>query len=63
MIKNTVGSKIIRTVEIVHVKKLIPNAVLSNKYLSSHDLYRIYAVYKKHQTAKIGNENREKSQV
>ena len=29
----TVGSKIIRALEIVRVKKLIPNAVLWNKYL------------------------------
>ena len=35
---NTVGSKIIRALEISRVKKLMPNAVLMNKYLSSHDL-------------------------
>ena len=34
---NTVGSKIIRAFEISHVKKVIPNVVLLNKYLSSHD--------------------------
>ena len=37
-ISTTVGSKIIRALEIVRVKKFIFNAVLSNKYLSSHDL-------------------------
>ena len=35
---NTVGSKIIRALEIIRVKKLIHNIVLRNKYLSSHDL-------------------------
>ena len=35
---STAGSKIIRTFEIIRVKKLIPNAVLWNKYLSNHDL-------------------------
>ena len=34
----TVGSKIIRALEIGRVKKLIFNAILWNKYLSSHDL-------------------------
>ena len=36
--KLTVGSKIIRALEIVRVKKLIPNAVLWNKWLPRHDL-------------------------
>ena len=35
--KATVGRKIIRVLEIIRVKKLIPNVVLWNKYLSSHD--------------------------
>ena len=35
--KYTVGSKIILALEIIRVKKLIPNAVLGNKYLSSLD--------------------------
>ena len=30
---NTVGSKIIRTLEIIRVKNFIPNVVLRNKYL------------------------------
>ena len=34
----TVGSKIIRALEIIHVKKFVPNAVLWTKLLSSHDL-------------------------
>ena len=34
----TVGSKIIRTLEIARVKKFISHAVLRNKYLSSHEL-------------------------
>ena len=33
----TVDNKIIRAFEIIHVKKLIPNAILRNKYLSNHD--------------------------
>ena len=33
--ENTVGSKIIRVLEIILVKKLIPNAVLSSNYLSN----------------------------
>ena len=34
----TVGRKIIRELEIIPVKKLVPNAVLWNKYLSSNDI-------------------------
>ena len=34
----TVGGKIIRALEIVHVRKLIPNAVLWKKHISNHDL-------------------------
>ena len=34
-----VGSKIIRTLEIIRVKKFILNAVLWNKYLSSYYVY------------------------
>ena len=34
----TIGSKIIRTLKINRAKKLIRNAVLSNKYFSNHDL-------------------------
>ena len=34
----TVGRKINRALEISPVKKLIFNAILLNKYLSSHDL-------------------------
>ena len=34
------GSKIIRAFSIIRVKKLISNAVLLNKYLSSHNLKR-----------------------
>ena len=38
ILKHTVGRKIIRALEIIRVKKLIPNAALWNKILSSHDL-------------------------
>ena len=31
-------ASIIRALEIIYVKKLIPNSVLCNKYLSSHDI-------------------------
>ena len=34
----SVGSKIIRALEIIRVEKLIPITVLRNKYLSSHNL-------------------------
>ena len=34
----TIGSKIIRALQIIRDKKLIPNIVLCNKYFSSHDL-------------------------
>ena len=36
--ETTVDSKIIRALAIIHVRKLIPNAVLQNKYSSNHDL-------------------------
>ena len=56
----TVGSKIIRALEIIRVKKLMPNAVLWNKFLSSHDLYA-YIVYNKYKM--INWQIKEKSQV
>ena len=34
----TVDSKIVRALEVIRVKKFILNAVLWNKYMSSHDL-------------------------
>ena len=34
---DSVGTKIIRTLDIIRAKNLIPNAVLRNKYLSSHE--------------------------
>ena len=37
-LKYTVGIKIIRTLGIIHVKKVISNAVLRDKYLSDHAL-------------------------
>ena len=39
---NTVGSKTIRALEISRVKNLVSNAILWNKYLSSHDLQALY---------------------
>ena len=41
---STVDSKIIRALEISRVKKLISNAVLRNKYLSSHELWALYCL-------------------
>ena len=38
LIINLVDRKIIRALEIIRAKNLIPSAVLRNKYLSSHDL-------------------------
>ena len=34
----TIGSKIIWALQIIRVKKLIPNEVLCNKYFSIHDI-------------------------
>ena len=34
----TVGSKIIRALEMIRIKKLVSNAILRNKYFSSHDI-------------------------
>ena len=58
----TVGSKIIRALVIIRVKKLIPNGILGNKYFSNHDL-QAYAVYNKHEMIKTDNQTTEKSQV
>ena len=55
-------SKVIRAVEIVSVKKLIPNAIFGNKYLSVM-IFRLYIVFNKHEMIKIGDHKREKSQV
>ena len=37
--KCTVGSKIIQAIEIIRVKKLIPNVVLRYKYSLSHNYF------------------------
>ena len=58
----TVDSKIIQALEIVHVQKLIPNAVLLNKYRQVV-IFSVYTLYNKHEMIKIGNQTREKSQV
>ena len=57
-----VESKIIRELEIIRVKKIIPNVVLWNKYLSVM-IFRLYTVFNKHEMIKISNQIREKSQV
>ena len=43
-LKHIVDSKTIQALEIICVKKLIPNAVLCFKYLSSHDLWALYCL-------------------
>ena len=55
----TVDSKIIRQLDINCVKKLLPNAVLLNKYICQVRIFRLYTVYK-HEMIKIGNKIREK---
>ena len=62
MFLRTVGSKIIRALEIIRVKKPIPNAVLWNKFCQVM-IVKLYAVYSKHEMIKSGNQNKEKSQV
>ena len=62
MILFTIDSKIIRAVEIIPVQKLIPNIVLLNKYLLNH-IFKLYAVFNKHEMIKIVNETKGKSQV
>ena len=57
----TIDSKIIRTHEIIRVKKLIPNALLRN--ICQIIIFRLYTVYKKHKMIKNGNQTRKKSQV
>ena len=59
---NTVCSKIIRALVIIRIRKLIPNGVLWNKYASNHDL-RLYTVFNKHDEIKIGDQNKEISQI
>ena len=60
--KFTVDSKIILALEIVRVKKLS----LMQFYeinISQIMIFRLYSVYDKHETIKIGNQIREKSQI
>ena len=59
--KHTVGSKIIRAFEIIHVKKRIPNAFKINTCQVM--IFRLYTVCNKHEKIKINNQTREKSQV
>ena len=40
----TIGSKIIRALQIIRDKKLILNVVLCNKYFSGHDLWALYCL-------------------
>ena len=57
--KCTVSSKIIQALEIIWVKKLIPNAVLWKKNICQVMIFRLYTVYNKHKMIKIGSQNRE----
>ena len=59
---NTVGSKIIRALEIIRVKKLVPKQILRAN-ICQVMIVRLYAVYNKHEIIKIGIYIREKSQV
>ena len=50
---NTVGSKIIRALEVIRVKKRIPNAVYERN-ICEVMIFRIYTAYYKHEMIKIG---------
>ena len=58
----TVYSKNFQALEIIRVKKFIPNAVYE---INVHQvmIFKFDAAYKKHQMIEIGNESREKIQV
>ena len=56
-----VGSKIIRALEIILVKKLIPNAIHKINICQAMT-FRLHNVYNKQEMVKIGNQTREKSQ-
>ena len=58
----TIGSKIIRALKIIRVKKLTLKAILRNN-LCQVMIFRLYTVYKKHEGIKIDNKTKEKSQV
>ena len=58
----TAGSKIIRALEIIRVKILIPNAVVRNKYLL-FVIFKLHNVYNKHGMMETVNQTREKTQV
>ena len=51
----TVGSKIIRAIEIICVKKFIPNVVMEIN-ICQVMIFRLSAVYNKHEVIKIGNQ-------
>ena len=58
---NTVGTKINPSLEIIRVKKLMPNAALG-KNIYQVMIFGFYTVYKKNEMVKIGNQTIEKSQ-
>ena len=58
---HTIGSKIIRALEIIRVKKLILNTFFLN--ICQVMIFWLYTVYNKYEMTKIGNQTREKSQV
>ena len=55
----TVDRKIIRALEIIRVKKLLPSAGLWNKSCQIM-IFRLYTSYKKHEMIKIVSQYREK---
>ena len=55
----TVGSKIIRALQIIRIKKLIPNAILGNNFCQVM-IFRLCTVYNKRKMIKIGNKNQRK---
>ena len=53
----TIGSKIIRALVIIRVRKFLLNTILWNKHLQIM-IFRLYAVHNKHDDSKIGDQIR-----
>ena len=62
VIQDTVSSKIIRALEIIDIKKLIPIQFYEIN-ICQVMIFRLYTVYNKHDMIKIDNETRKKAQV
>ena len=58
-----VGSKIIRALEIIRVKKLILNIQFYEINICQIRIFRLYTVHNTHERIKISRQTREKSKV